>query len=1651
MDLRMRWHLELVDKASSRLLRNDRAIRTSIGQTERAQRRLASAALQGGEQATRASNRTITARRREGQVTASTTQEYRRLNRAQAEALSSSSRLASSAHRIASAYRTQARAAREASFAERTRARAARAGTAGTGAVAGVAAGVTRLRTAAIGVAAGGGAAALAIRTFAGFEQQMDRVQAVSGSTEKQLGRLEAQAIRLGERTSFSAKEAAAGMYQLSTAGFGAAQVMRSIPGTLDLAAASGVELADAAELQASALRGFGLRARDAGRVADALTQTVNASAVEMFDLGDSLKYVAPIARATGQSMESMLAAIGLMGNVGVKGAQAGTTLRTALVRLTDPTDKARNALADLGIDAGELRGPKGLLPLPAILDKVAKGSRGVDKGTRNAALAAIFGREALSGMVALVEQGPKALNRQIDALKASEGQAKRTAKTMRSNVAGAWDEFTGSLETAAITLTKRFSPALQDALKGGAELVNRGAKSGAGLLAGLTGESGIRSRRVRGPRGRVERVEVDESTAAQRAGTAIRGGLEAAGKGALSVGRQLLDALKPAAPFLHNVLLPLLKGVGKGVLISIVGAFKVAVPAIRLLATALGWIGEKAKPFRGIIEGVGVAIGFVFSGPILKGIGLLGKLGSVFKIIGPAAKLAAVPIRLVGAALGGALRVAGAVASRLAGPVVGGFRLVGRAAGAIGGVIRGAAGRVAGAVSGIVSAVRRPLATLAVNIYSAVRGGLDRTVGIIKGFGSTFLKAGRGLVGKLVDGVKGIGSAIVRAFGSGLSFAGDIGRALANWLNRSTPLGDKVNLPSPLPDFTLPSLRRGGRIGRYQDGGHVPILAAGGELLVDQGRAGVIPGDPRRDGTLLMARPGSAVLTASGQAMMAAGATLTQAIAGQAPHFARGGVVPGRYDSTAYGPPWTGINGTGVTRTGVNLRANPRLYGVAVDPDLIRLGAKPYVWPNPFGYSGRFSAFDTGSAIQGRRLDFYDWRGRARQLAWGHRGVNVDTRPIRRRGQGGRDTFTAPGGGGRPAAVRILRASQRRGGLLDDAFAQGIAAGSEGLTRKTIRAEGNPILKAIREQAGAAGPRGGGISQRYRPDSPSASRGVLGAIRRVASATRVPYVWGGGHGGFSRSPSGLDCSGYVSHVLHYGGANPGLGAPVTTEGTARYGRAGPGRNVTIHTRNGAQAHTLLTINGKGYSSGNRSTGRLSGAYSATAAYLASLPIKRHPVGLRAGGIIPRLRTGGGVGRALRGGVSRALDFRRGSLEALDELVGAAVGERLFALRAQLLRRVRAGGPSRVVKRLQSMLDVLDFELGRRIGRLQDRVSQRANTISRSSSAMDRFLRRRGIDAASPTGLGLQGMRAGATEIPLLRGNVRDLRGALRTARRRGDRGAVRELTGSLQAARDELDEALVTQIERRREVIRAIAAERVDSAQFGLDLSNAGLAALDAGQRVNRTAETPAGQRARSAAITSSLIPNLRALQAAQRGQLTAAQRTGDVAGARSAVLAISQTGTDLANAIADAADLLRDAAIKASQELVDVAAHRTTLATSGLQRLELEQRIAGTFETGGAERASFIRATILPALQAELITLRKQEQTFRAQGLTAELRQVLEAIAAKENERLQAIVDATEQTAENTDPRRFGGTTGFNFGNENLTDSLIAAGNGA
>ena len=159
------------------------------------------------------------------------------------------------------------------------------------------------------------------------FEAQMSRVEAIAGATGEEMEKLNDLALQLGSDTAFSASEAAEGMENLASAGFTVNEIMEAMPGLLDLAASSGADLATATEIAASAVRGFGLEASDTTHVADVFAEAAARTNAQTEDMGEAMKYIAPVAKAMGQSLEETAAAVGILSDAGIKGSQAGTSL----------------------------------------------------------------------------------------------------------------------------------------------------------------------------------------------------------------------------------------------------------------------------------------------------------------------------------------------------------------------------------------------------------------------------------------------------------------------------------------------------------------------------------------------------------------------------------------------------------------------------------------------------------------------------------------------------------------------------------------------------------------------------------------------------------------------------------------------------------------------------------------------------------------------------------------------------------------------------------------------------------------------------------------------------------------------------------------------------------------------------------------------------------------------------------------------------------------------------------------------------------------------------------------------------------------------------------------------------------------------------
>lgn len=332
--------------------------------------------------------------------------------------------------------------------------------------------GLSLLGGAIAGITTAAGAAVTASSKIGSeFESQMSRVKAISGATETDFEKLKEQAMQLGADTAFSATSAAEGMENLAAAGFNTKEIMDAMPGLLDLAAASGEDLATSSDIAASTLRGFGKAASEAGHVADVLAENANRTNSSVADTGEAMKYVAPLARAAGISMEETAAAIGIMANAGIQGSQAGTTLRGAISRLSKPTEDMEAAMEELGISFYDSDGKmKSLADQVAMLEGAMSGLTDEQK---NNYLVTLYGQESLSGMLALINEGPESLEALTQSFEECDGSASEAAKTMQDNFAGAIEQMKGSAETLGITIFDSASVSLKDFANIGTQYIN--------------------------------------------------------------------------------------------------------------------------------------------------------------------------------------------------------------------------------------------------------------------------------------------------------------------------------------------------------------------------------------------------------------------------------------------------------------------------------------------------------------------------------------------------------------------------------------------------------------------------------------------------------------------------------------------------------------------------------------------------------------------------------------------------------------------------------------------------------------------------------------------------------------------------------------------------------------------------------------------------------------------------------------------------------------------------------------------------------------------------------------------------------------------------------------------------------------------------
>ncbi|KEH93220.1 phage tail tape measure protein [Clostridium botulinum] len=274
------------------------------------------------------------------------------------------------------------------------------------------------------------------VSTYATYDDQMRKVQAVSGATGKQFMELRAKAEDLGAKTRFSATEAGQGMENLARAGWKTGEIMQGIGPVLSFATANAIDLGQAAGIVSNGLSQFGLKAKDTTMFTDVLSATAASANTDISLLGETFKYCGPVAGSLGYKLQDVAVAIGLMANKGIVGSQAGTTLRSAFTKLANPTGASAKAMKKLGIALTDSTGK--VKPFTTLMQELRGKFSKLTDAQKAQMASTIFGQEAMSGMLAIVNSSDEEFNKMAKAIGNCDGQTQKMANTMDGGLGGA-------------------------------------------------------------------------------------------------------------------------------------------------------------------------------------------------------------------------------------------------------------------------------------------------------------------------------------------------------------------------------------------------------------------------------------------------------------------------------------------------------------------------------------------------------------------------------------------------------------------------------------------------------------------------------------------------------------------------------------------------------------------------------------------------------------------------------------------------------------------------------------------------------------------------------------------------------------------------------------------------------------------------------------------------------------------------------------------------------------------------------------------------------------------------------------------------------------------------------------------------------------
>lgn len=313
------------------------------------------------------------------------------------------------------------------------------------------------------------------IGTAANFEQAMSKVKAITNSSNEDMARLTATAQELGSKTQFSASQAAEAMTYLGMAGWKTEQIISGMPGLLDLAAASGSNLATVADIVSDDLTAFGMSADQAGHMADVMAAASTNANTNVEMMGNTFKYAGAVAGSLGYSLEDVAVATGLMANAGIKGDQAGTSLRAIMTRLVAPTKQSGTAMDMLGISVTNADGT--MKPFMQTMQEMRAAFSGLSDSEKAEKASMIAGQEAMSGFLAVINASDEDFNKLTSEINNCDGAAARMAKTMNDNAKGGAIQLQSAIEGVSIAVGNIFLPTLAEMARAVADQVGGIAK----------------------------------------------------------------------------------------------------------------------------------------------------------------------------------------------------------------------------------------------------------------------------------------------------------------------------------------------------------------------------------------------------------------------------------------------------------------------------------------------------------------------------------------------------------------------------------------------------------------------------------------------------------------------------------------------------------------------------------------------------------------------------------------------------------------------------------------------------------------------------------------------------------------------------------------------------------------------------------------------------------------------------------------------------------------------------------------------------------------------------------------------------------------------------------------------------------------------